>query len=495
MQAMTPVGLGERASRFFSVVAIALAVALPAAPRQVARVDPALDGDAIVSVAHGESAHVADFARRAGAQDVRSLDGLDAVTARLDATATRALAANVMVKAIEADGEIVASGLVATGGPFPTGSGEQNLIGPYFRLLTMTRPLASVTVAVVDSGVDDNRELAGKVLTRVDFVNDDASSFDPGGHGTFIAGLIAGSMTGVASNAKIVSLRVLNASGVGRIRDALAAFDWLLRHHAEYGIGVVNVSWGARQTRSYNTDVLAAAAESLWFAGMTVVTAAGNYGPQSGTVNTPGADPFVITVGAVDQMGTLVAGDDREAEWSSRGPTLDRFMKPDLLAIGIDVVSLRVPGSFLDKWYAYETTTFGSSYIKLSGTSVSSAVVSGMSALILGQSPRFTPTFVKTALVSSATHVKGSKTSELDPAAALKFKSQNPRQLANQGLKPSQLLLQVLAEQLAATNITWENITWENITWETITWENVSWESLTWETVTWETVCWEALTK
>ncbi|OLC58731.1 MAG: hypothetical protein AUH85_00205 [Chloroflexi bacterium 13_1_40CM_4_68_4] len=487
-------GFGDRALRFLSVAAIALAVAVPGVPAQVATIAPGFNGDAIVRVAPGHSDSVAAFARRAGAQDVQSLDTLDVVTAHLDASATRALAGNVAVRAIEADGAIAASDLGPRESELPRGNGPAVNEAHAFRTLA-TGNGASITVAVVDSGVAENRDLSGKVLTRVDFVNDGVSSYDPGGHGTYVAGLIAGSVTGVNATAKIVSLRVLNERGVGRSRDALAAFDWLLRHRADYGVRVVNLSWGAVQRSSYDTDVLAAAAESLWFAGMTVVAAAGNDGPRAGTINTPGSDPFIITVGSVDQGGTLPRGDDRESVWSSRGPTLDGFAKPELLAPGEDVVSLRVPGSFLDRWYSDHDSETGPRYTTMSGTSVSAAIVSGTASLLLSEHPSLTPTLVKTVLVGAAMKVRGSNTPELDPSRALHLNATDTRKPANSGLRPSKLLLTVLAGMIGGSNITWENLTWESITWQTITWENITWESLTWESVTWESLTWEARRK
>lgn len=486
---MPPVGFGDRVMRFLSIAAIAFAVAVPSLPHQNARFTM-VTGDAIVRVASGQSQSVAAFARRSGAQNVQALDTLDVVSAHLDAAATRALAANVAVRAIEADGAIAASNL-GPGGELPRGNGPEVNEGQAFRSLTSGTG-ASVTVAVVDSGVADNTDLAGKILTRVDFVNDGVTSYDPGGHGTYIAGLIAGTVTGINPNAKIVSLRVLNERGVGRVRSALAAFDWLLRHRLDYRIRVVNLSWGAKQLSSYNDDVLAAAAESLWFAGLTVVTAAGNDGPHAGTINTPGGDPFVITVGSVDQDGTTAQGDDRESVWSSRGPTRDGFSKPDLLAPGEEVVSLRVPGSFLDQWYSDHDSETGPNYTTMSGTSVSTAIVSGTASLLLAERPALTPTLVKTVLVATAMKVKGSTTPELVPTRALHFNNgRDTRKPANSGLHPSKLLLAMLAGMIGGSNVTWENITWESITWETITWENITWESLTWESLTWESLTWE----
>ena len=497
-------------TRILLIGATVLAVAVPAVPRQVAVVDPALDGDAIVRATTGQSEAVAAFARREGATDVRVLDRLDMVSAHLNATATRALAANVYVRTIDADQAIAASDL-GTGGDksaadtnngegddeeraqLPPSDGKGILLGPQYQRFTQTHEGEhSVAVAVVDSGVAENPELNGKVLARVDFVNDGATTLDPGGHGTFVAGLIAGRSTGVDPSAKIVSLRVLNSNGVGRSRDALAAFDWLLRHHRQYGIGVVNLSWGAPQKVSYHQDVLAAAAESLWFAGLTVIAAGGNEGSGPATINTPGSDPFVITVGSLTLSAKKSATDERESSWSSRGPTLDGFAKPDILAPGDGIESLRVPGSFLDRTSSSEPNPqLPATYTTMSGTSVAAAVVSGVAAALLSDS-RMTPTRVKSLLVSTASPVRGSATKALRVDAALRWGGRGVALTpVNRGLLPSKLLLEVIAATLGSANLTWEHLTWESITWQTITWENITWETLTWETVTWESLTWE----
>jgi len=493
--------VGVRVIRFaslFATAALAFGASLPGIPRAVAAVDPTLSGDAIVRTAPGEAASVAAFARRAGATDVTALAYLDVVTAHLDAAATRTLAANVSVRVIASDSGIAAMDLGPQVELQQVGGGDakkSDRAGFMARSLRGPTPTAGagVTVAVVDSGVAPLPELAGKIVASASFVNDGATSPDPGGHGTFVAGLIAGTTTGVDPNAKIVSLRILDARGVGTVGKALGAFDWLLHNRAQYGVKVVNLSWGAKQHSSYNVSILAAAVESLWFAGMTVVAAAGNDGPAAGSINMPGADPFVITVGALDQAGSNARNDDREASWSSRGPTLfDGFAKPDVLAPGEGVVSLRVPGSFIDTGKLADDER--SEYMTMSGTSVATALVSGVAALLIEIHPTFRPDHVKTALVATAQNVRGSSTPALNAARALAYGPGSRGKLANAGLHPSTLLLKVLQLSLAGANISWENISWENVTWETITWENISWETLMWESVTWESITWESVT-
>jgi serine protease AprX len=335
----------------------------------------------------------------------------------------------------------------------------------------------------MDTGIADHPDLAGSVVGRFDFVHDGAPSLDPGGHGTFLAGLIAAhgaTFKGVAPDAKLVSLRVLNANGVGTLHSVLAAFDWVLRNRTTYGIRVVNISWGTAQTTSYQRDLLAGVVESAWFAGVTVVAAAGNDGPLPGTVSSPAADPFVISAGSLDDDGTPAHEDDRESTFSGRGPTRDGFAKPDLLAPGEHVVSLRVPG------------TGPSPYRKLTGTSASAAFVSGAAALLLQAHASYSPTDVKGALVAGGYRVTAAVTPGLDAANALAVQPAR----VNADLAPSRVLISLLAKTGAFTDarqwgVSWEGVSWERLRWQTISWESVSWEAVSWDAVSWDAVTWE----
>jgi len=238
-----------------------------------------------------------------------------------------------------------------------------------------------VTVALMDTGIAEHPDLEGSVVARKDFVNDGTTLLDPSGHGTFVAGLIAAhgeGFRGVAPEAKLVSLRVLDQKGNGTMHAVLAAFDWLLRNRTEMGIKVLNLSFGAPQRSSYHRERLAGVVESAWFAGVTVVAAAGNDGPALRSIAMPGADPFVVTVGSLADQGTAALNDDRESFFSSRGPTRDGFAKPDLLAPGEHIVSLRVPGTAMDRDGA--NANANGAYARLSGTSASTAMAAGAAA-------------------------------------------------------------------------------------------------------------------
>jgi serine protease AprX len=286
-----------------------------------------------------------------------------------------------------------------------------------------------IGVAVIDSGIttwhDDltNRTSTlfpygnQRVRKFVDFVNGRALPYDDNGHGSHVAGIIAGNgydsngqKTGIAPDANIISLKVLDANGTGTISNIIAALNWVAVNATTYNIKVVNMSVGAGIYESYWTDPLTLAAKKVTDQGITVVAAAGNLGKdhlgnlQKGGITAPGNAPWVLTVGASSTMGTLTRSDDQMASYSSSGPTwIDFDAKPDLVAPGTGTVSLAVPGS---TFYASKPEFLldgllglGSKpYLVLSGTSMASPVVAGTVALMLQANPNLTPNLIKALL-------------------------------------------------------------------------------------------------
>jgi serine protease AprX len=480
-----------------ALIAVALVAAVvgarPAAA--IVAVDPALEagGGAIVRVADGSERRVAAVARAAGAEDVRILETLDLVTARLSDNAVRTLAVRSDIRGITADTQIEVAGggwrnLDGSGNWVSVGIKATEAEGAHKQSLG-----SGVTVALLDTGVAPNAAFGGRLLGQVDLVNDGAALPDPAGHGTHLAGMIIGDQPtvgfkGMAPAAQLVSVRVLNANGVGTVSAALAGFDWVLKNRKAYNIRVVNLSFGAPQRLSYHEDHLAAGVEAMWFSGVFVVAASGN--DSLGRVLTPGADPFVMTVGSLDDMGSEGYTDDVPSEFMSRGPTLDGLVKPDVLAPGRRVLSVRAEGSTLDTTYPDRRTTLSTAsgsavFYRMSGTSVATAIASGAAALHFAKNPTSTPTQAKMSLATTGGDVAG--WNRIAARAGLR-QGGAP---VNQGLFPSRKLLQLVNGSPTATNLTWENVTWENISWENVTWENLTWESITWENVTWENLSWE----
>jgi serine protease AprX len=485
--------MGDSARRLVAAsFALALLVGgLPGTSWTVAPTDPTLaTGDyALVQVTHGSAGAVAAKATAAGATDVAALDKLDVVTARLSADALRSLQGDARVTYLAAEAAVTAS---AEEDHFEKGRAKPS---PVIQIIDAdqawrTATGRGVTVALMDTGIAEHPDLQGSVVARVDFVNDGATLLDPSGHGTFVAGLIAahgGTFKGVAPDAKLVSLRVLDQKGNGTMHAVLSAFDWLLQNRTAMRIKVLNLSFGAPQRSSYHRELLAGVVESAWFAGITVVAAAGNDGPAPRTVAMPGADPFVITVGSFADQGTLALNDDRESLFSSRGPTRDGFAKPDVLAPGEHIVSLRVPGTAMDR--EDKTVLTSGPYARLSGTSASTAIAAGAAADVLEAHRSYSPTQVKGALVAGGRTIEGTRTPGLDVKDALTVRPAR----VNEDLRPSAVLLRLLGENgnQFGPGIAWDGISWEGISWESVSWEGVAWEAVSWEGVTWDSVTWE----
>ena len=268
---------------------------------------------------------------------------------------------------------------------------------------------AGVDVALIDSGVVPVGGLAepGRIVHGPDFSserrNRRLATLDTFGHGTHLAGLIAGrdpvtGFAGVAPGARLVSLKVAGADGETSLAQVLAALEWVYRNRNANGLNirVVNLALGVEDRGGYKHDVLAWAVEQLWREGVVVVAAGGNNGTRAHRLDLPAADPFVIAAGATDTRDTVDPADDRVADFSSRS----RFRSPDVVAPGTRMVSLRVPGSALDR--EYPGARVGSGYFRGSGTSQAAAVVSGLVARLLSARPELTPDQVKALLTAGA---------------------------------------------------------------------------------------------
>jgi serine protease AprX len=401
-----------------------------------------------------------------------------------------------------------------------------------------------VTVAVLDSGVAADPDLvspANRILASVNFA-DQRVVADPGGHGTHVAGIIAGNGTrsagefvGVAPEANIVDVRVLSSTGSGRISSVVRGVEWVLAHRATYNIRVMNLSFGAPTPTSYRTDPMSAAVEIAWRRGLVVVAAAGNGGPGRDTVASPGIDPYVITVGAADDHGTVSPRDDTLTPFSSWG-TANSNPKPDLLAPGRRIVSIRVPGSALDSLFPDRVVVAhnGSTYLRLSGTSMATPVVAGAVALVLQRRPNLSPDQVKALLVGSTQPFgQDSGVALPDPAAAgaglldslAAVQAPTPGgsgsigtlsgtalgegipttsvAAVNRGLRPANTFARAMFRVLYGSplrwkdptlgGIAWTSINWDSVVWDSIAWDNYDWDSIAWDSIAWDSVAWDSI--
>ncbi len=277
--------------------------------------------------------------------------------------------------------------------------------GPNVRGLTGK----GVGVAVIDSGVANVPELRRRVVANVDFTGTSRTADDRYGHGTHVAGIIAGALDtrdgdgGVAPRAQIINLKVLDQNGAGFAADVIEAIDWAVANRIKFNIRVINLSLGGPVRQSWRDDPLSHAVERAYRAGIVVVAAAGNVGRAAdgrtiyGGITAPGNSPFAITVGALNTNATGFRSDDVVAPYSSRGPTLfDHLVKPDLMAPGSRIASLLAPGSTLVKAHPERVVrTVGRRQLLLSGTSMAAAVASGAAAQIVGAYPKIAPVGVR----------------------------------------------------------------------------------------------------
>lgn len=262
-----------------------------------------------------------------------------------------------------------------------------------------------VGIAVVDTGVTEVNALRGRVRDGID-LSGAGTTEDAYGHGTAVAGLIAGGLVGnrpvgVAPGAHVVPIRVAGPDGATDVSNVLAAIQWAVSFADEHGIRVIVLTAGTDADTDPGRDVLNRAVRRAWAAGLIVVASVGNRGPQRGTVAKPADDRWVLSVGAADTRGTRDPADDRIASFSSRGPVAGgRAPKPDVLAPGVDVTTLRVAGSFVDR--SYPNAAVDHQRVVASGASFASAIVAGASALLLQEHPDWGPAQVSSALTSTA---------------------------------------------------------------------------------------------
>ena len=282
---------------------------------------------------------------------------------------------------------------------------------------------SGVGVAILDSGIASHTALDTRVVARVNLVSDEPGvAGDPFGHGTHLAGIVAGNRTaatyvtpafagGSAPSVKLIDVRVLGSRGSGRTSDVIAGIDWVIENRIRYNIRVINLSLGHPVTEPSTTDPLCQAVARAVAEGITVSVSAGNYGltstgaPVLGGITSPGNSPLALTVGALDTKGTLDPSDDEVAPYSSRGPArYESVVKPDVVAPGTRTVSLEAQNSFLSTTYRqwHIAGSGKNAYMRLSGSSMSTAVVSGGVALLLSAEPSMTPAQVKMAIQMGA---------------------------------------------------------------------------------------------
>jgi serine protease AprX len=464
---------------------------LSAPLNRLAADNPGRHVEVIVQLTHGAGpAGGRSLVRAVGGRPGLSLPIINGLSARLSAAGARRLAASPLVRFVSLNATIRTQDQAAAPAAWAlTSNFNQSVNTP--RLWRRTTG-QGVGVAVLDTGITGDlpdfqasqSDPTSRVTVSAVIAPGAGTANDTYGHGTDVAGLIAGNgdyraagdrrwgqYAGTAPNANLISIKIADDSGQSTILDAIYGLQFAVDHQDQYNIRVVNMSFRSTTPGSYTTDPLDAATEQAWLHGIVVVAAAGNMGSASDAVSyAPGNDPYVITVGAVDEQGTRRISDDASASWSSQGSTQDGFAKPDVLAPGAHIVSTLAPGSEFAS--SCPTCVIGGAYFQASGTSLAAPIVAGIAADLLAAHPGWTPAQVKGAIVHTAASVAGGD-HEVDGFAA---NAASGAQLSSdQGLTPSTLI------DPATGSIDYSTASWSTASWSTATnpltasWSTASW--------------------
>jgi serine protease AprX len=357
-----------------------------------------------------------------------------------------------------------------------------------------------VTVAVVDSGISSHTDFQAsngslRIIVSTNQTSE-ANANDGYGHGTHVAGIIAGNgslsngvYSGVAPAVNLINVKVSNQQGMATASDLIDGLQWINENRAAYNIRVVNISLNSTVAESYHISPLDAAVEILWFNGIVVVVAAGNNGTGNGpvTLYPPANDPFVITVGASEDKGTPTISDDTIASFSAYGSTEDGFAKPDLVAPGRHVVSL-LAGTSTQAYLNHPAHRVNDSYFRMSGTSMSAPIVSGAVAQLLQDEWNLNPDQVKYRLMATANKnwpgydAAKAGAGYLDIYTAMFGTTSGT---ANTGIPPSQLL------STGSEPITWGSVGWNSVGWNSVGWNSVGWNSVGWNSAGWNSNLWD----
>ena len=373
----------------------------------------------LVRTAPGTAGSVADAASKTGAVVERTLRAIDAVIISATPGQAARLGSVAGVEGVTPDAPLRSKTYDAT----TDGTSLLNVQDAVGAREPWKNGMVGggIGVAVIDTGVNRvaGLDMPGKVRYGPDFTPEAGTAtanIDGYGHGTHMAGIIAGqdaggmewnpdrrAFYGVAPRAHIVSVKVADASGNTTVTAVMSGLDWVLQNRwaDNNNIRVVNLAFGTDSSQDYAIDPMAHATEKLWHAGLVVVVSAGNDGTTYGRVDNPASNPYVIAVGASDTRGTLTTSDDTVAGFSSRG---NGVRNPDVVAPGRGIQSLRVPGSYVDVNHG-STGTLDARFFRGSGTSQAAAFVSGVAAQMAHKFQQ--PDDLKATLKATATRLSG----------------------------------------------------------------------------------------
>jgi serine protease AprX len=366
------------------------------------------------------------------------------------------------------------------------------------------------TIAIVDSGIEPGRgDFGNRVLGSVAMSSLSPGASDDGaGHGTFVASIAAGasdSYPGTAPTAKLLSVRVMDENGQALTSDVIAAADWILANKDTYNIKVANFSLHASSPNSFKFDPLDHAVERLWFSGVTVVAASGNFGTSETTgvpmYYAPGNDPFVITVGAADTKDTAVVSDDDVAYWSAFGYTADGFAKPEIVAPGRYIIGATPANASMAQQRPDHVVAPG--YMKISGTSFAAPAVAGIAANLLALHPNWSPDQIKGALMLGAIRlptvgnpIADGRGEVNESRSATVLNPPNPNAALDRFIVTSDSTAggNVFDAQswsdAAKADMSWASMSWSDQSWSDESWSDQSWSDQSWSDQSWSDMSW-----
>ena len=494
----------RRRARGLGVAAAAALLFVGAAPTAIGA--PADSGaqDVRVIVTSGQKGSKAagDTVRRHHGEVVSDLDLVGSVVADVSPDELADLATDTGVSVVPNISVSVAAASDLTGSTRAPAAVFPATTGATVANTTMGLNGQGVTVAVLDTGITKLADLAGRVVGGVDLSGEGDPYKDSYGHGTFVSGLIAGNgassnglYMGEAPKASLASVKVAGASGVTDLATVISGVQWAVKNQKALNIGVLNISLGAVPFPSSVLNPLDQAVEAAWNSGIVVVASAGNLGPTNGTITSPGDDPLVVTVGALDDQGTASPTDDTMTNFSSVGPTaVDGWFKPDLVTSGRSVVSLRVPGSTIDA--ANPSARVGDTNFVGSGTSFSAAITSGAAAILRQAQPGATPDKIKGKLLGGAMpgpvgspFVDGFGSMNVLNSTAVKatLKQTAPTTATPVG---STVSLFVTGAGSAWNGSAWNGSSWNGSSWNGSSWNGSSWNGSSWNGSSWNGSSW-----
>ena len=482
-------GRRTRVWKLGAIVATLVGFGIASLPATAASADP----NALVIVTSTGAVNPVNAVLQAGGQILTQYSIINGVEASVPTIAVPALSALPGLIVTPDVNVSVQSAPVSTGPHTPSGAFVAQTGAD--RLAATGDTGQHITVAVLDTGIDNLPDFQGRLIGGTDLSGEGNPYQDSYGHGTFVAGLIAGNgassngqYSGEASGANLVSIKVAGSDGSTKLGKLISGLEWADKNQSTYNIRILNMSLGYQPTQSTVNNPLDQAVERLWGDGVAVIVSAGNAGPSNGTILSPGDDPLAITVGALDDMAQANVANDLMNDFSSAGPTYqDGWAKPDLVASGRSVVSLAAPNSTV--YNQNPSARIGSGNFVGSGTSFSSAITSGAAALVLADNPGLSNNQLKGRLLATTNpgpvnnpFVDGH--GALNAYAAATSTANINYNQSTAGLAATPNNARVSLAPTGPCN-TWNPALWSGTEWNGTEWNGTEWNGTEWNGAAW----------